>query len=687
VSAAVRTPGFARIEPVHLNRLLKYLNLLVAALLLVALVAVYWFAWRVLPKTSGEISAPVRRTAKAVRDARGMPHITAENLEDGLFVQGYVTAQDRLWQLEALRRVAGGELAEIAGAGALDGDRETRRLRTRRIAEEQYARLDPRVRALFAEHARGINFFLETHANALPLEFTLMGFDPRPWSVTDSIVAGIHMFRDLTSTWKDEITKRSMLDGGDARLVNALYPVRTGREPSPGSNAWALSGRLTANGRPLLANDTHLAYALPSTWYMVHLQTPQTTVAGVALPGVPGVIIGHNERIAWGVTNLHFDVQDLYAERLNAATGQYVFRGQVVNARPEREPIAVRNARAVQFDNLVTQHGPVFGNDGRNVLTLHWIAADAGGFDFPFFALNSAQNWSEFRAALQRFPGPAQNFVYADVDGNIGYQVAGRLPIRGTFDGDVPVDGASGEFEWDGYIPFEELPTAFNPPSGMVVTANQNPFPPDFKYRVSGDFGPRYRAEQIRSLLSTRKGWRPDDMLSVQKDVYSAFSHFLARELVRAYDARGRANQELRDAAEILRGWNGQMEKGLAAPLVVTLAYQQLRRAVADRAAPKTGAAYENHMAPAVIEQLMRARPSDWFRDWDGLLLRCLQSAIEDGRKQQGRNVSRWDYGQSASISSWHFNTQWSATCHGSATGSASISALVRFRRAVPPRR
>jgi penicillin G amidase len=654
VIAVVETPGSARIEPVHLNRLLKYLNLLVAALLLAALGGVYWFAWRVLPKTSGEVTAPVRRTAKAVRDARGVPHIAAENLEDALFVQGYVTAQDRLWQLEALRRLAGGELAEIAGAAALDGDRETRRLRTRRIAEEQYRRLDPKVRALFAEYARGINFFMETHRNALPIEFTAMSFDPRPWTVTDSILAGIHMFRDLTSTWKDEIEKRSMLDGGDARLVSTLYPVRTGGEPSPGSNAWALSGRLTANGKPLLANDTHLAYALPSTWYMVHMQTEQATVAGVALPGVPGVIIGHNERIAWGVTNLHFDVQDLYAERLNPASGQYVFKGQVVQAAPEREQIAVRNARPVQLDNLVTQHGPVFGNDGRNVLALHWSAADVGGFDFPFFQLNAAQNWTEFRAALQRFPGPAQNFVYADVDGNIGYQVAGRLPLRRTFDGDVPVDGASGEFEWDGYIPFEDLPTSFNPPSGMIVTANQNPFPPDYKYRVSGDFGPAYRAVQIRALLSARKGWRPEDMLAIQKDVYSAFSHFLARELVRAYDARGRRNEQLRDAAEILRGWNGQMEKGLPAPLVVTLAYQQVRRALADRASPKAGAAYDSHMAPAVVEQLLRARPREWFGDWDGLLLRCLQTALEDGRKQQGRNVSKWDYGQYIELTIQH---------------------------------
>ncbi|HET8547076.1 MAG TPA: penicillin acylase family protein, partial [Bryobacteraceae bacterium] len=619
--------------------------MLVAALLLAALAGVVWFAWRPLPKTSGEISAAVRRTAKAVRDRLGVPHISAESLEDALFVQGYVTAQDRLWQLEATRRYAGGDLAEVAGAAAVAADRESRRLRTRRLAEEHYKRLDPKVRALFAEYARGINYFLETHRNALPLEFTIMRFDPRPWSVVDSILVCIHMFRDLTTTWRDEIEKRSMIDGGDARRVNALYPMRSGREPAPGSNAWAISGRFTASGRPLLANDTHLAYALPSTWYMVHLQTPPTSVAGVSVPGVPGVIIGHNERIAWGVTNLHFDVQDLYGERLNATTGHYAFRGQLLNARRERERIGVRNGRPIEVDNWVTHHGPVYINDGTSLLTLRWIAADPDGFDFPFFEVNAAQNWAEFRTALERFPGPAQNFVYADVDGNIGFQVAGRLPIRHACDGDLPADGSSGECEWDGFIPFEELPAIFNPPSGIIVTANQNPFPADYKYRVSGDFAPGYRAAQIRALLSARRGWRPEDMIAVQKDVYSAFSHFLAREIVRAYDARGRRNEQLRGAADILRGWNGQMEKDLAAPLIVALAYQQLRRAIADRASPKAGAAYESHMATAVVEGLLRERPRDWFGDWDELLLRCLQVALEDGRRQQGRNVANWEYG------------------------------------------
>jgi penicillin amidase len=302
----------------------------------------------------------------------------------------------------------------------------------------------------------------------------------------------------------------------------------------------------------------------------------------------------------------------------------------------------------------VTHHGPVLVNDGRNLLTLRWIAAEADGFDFPFFEINRARSWEEFRTALQRFAGPAQNFVYADASGNIGYQVAGRLPIRRTYDGDVPADGASGEFEWDGTIPFNDLPSRLNPPSGIVVSANQNPFPADYKYRVSGDFGPPYRALQIRALLARRNGWKPEEMLAVQKDVYSAFAHFLARQLVRVYDARGSRSEGLREAADVLRSWNGQMEKDLAAPLIVTLAYERLRRALAERASPKASVAYESNMAVAVVERLLRERPREWFGDWDGLLLRCLQNALEDGRKQQGRSVTAWDYGRHLEITIEH---------------------------------
>ena len=584
------TAQFQTRKPRHV---LRYINIAIAVALLGAAAGVYWLVYRVLPQTSGTIAAPVSQRVTIARDALGVPHISAASDDDAFFAQGYATAQDRLFQMDGLRRLAGGNLAEIAGAGALDLDRDSRRLRMRRIAEMAYVSLPPGDRAPLAAYARGVNYFIQTHLHALPVEFTLLGYQPRPWSVMDTILIGLHMYRDLTTTWKDEILKRDMLAAGDRAKVDFLFPARSGGELQPGSNAWAVSGAHTASGKPLLANDMHLQYSIPGIWYMVHLRAPGLDVSGVSLPGTPSVIVGHNQRIAWGVTNLHFDVQDLYIENFDPATGRYFYRGQWEQAREEREIIPVKGAQAVEMPLWVTRHGPLYINDAKEHLALRWAAAEPGSFQFPFPELNRAGNWQEFTQALARFPGPAQNFVYADVDGNIGYHATGLLPIRKGYTGDVPVDGSSGDYEWQGFIPFDQLPSFYNPPAGVIVTANQNPFPPDYPYSVNGNFASHYRSRQIQNLLMARNGWRAADMLAVQKDVYSGFFHYLAQSIVQATHGRHKAQPgelaQAADALELLRRWNGQMDKDGAAPLIVTLAYERLKVLVAQSASPGIG--------------------------------------------------------------------------------------------------
>jgi len=631
-------------------RIIRYVNLAILAALLLFAAAVYWFVYRPLPQTSGTVTAPVAQRVTIARDSLGVPHIFAASEDDAFFAQGYVTAQDRLFQMDGLRRLAGGNLAEIAGPAALELDRDSRLLRMRRIAEQAYLALPAADRAPLAAYARGVNEFIKTHLRSLPIEFTLLGYQPRPWSVVDTILIGLHMYRDLTTTWKDEILKRDMLAAGDRAKVDFLFPPRSGSELQPGSNAWAISGAHTATGKPLLCNDMHLEYSMPGIWYMVHLKAPGLNVSGVSLPGAPAVIVGHNQRIAWGVTNLHFDVQDLYIENFDASTGRYLYRGQWEQARLERDVIVVKGAPAVEFPIWITRHGPLYFNDSRQHLALRWAAAEPGTFQFPFPEIDKAANWQEFTHALARFPGPAQNFVYADVDGNIGYHATGRLPVRKTYTGDVPVDGSSGENEWQGFIPFGELPSFYNPSGGVIVTANQNPFPPDYGYAVNGNFASQYRSRQIRDLLLAKDKWRAEDMLVVQKDVYSAFSQYLAQAIVEAYDRRKAQHAGLDAAVQRLRGWNGQMDKDAAAPLVVTLAYQRLRTMVATSASPAAGARYSYQMAPAMIEKLLRTRPPGWFPDWDNAILQSLEAGLQDGRKMQGRDPSRWIYGKQTQL-------------------------------------
>lgn len=629
-----------------MSRLLKLINLLIAVAVLVLGVCVYWFAWRPLPQTSGTLRLPVQGAATIARDALGVPHIKAGSLEDAAFLQGYVTAQDRLWQMDISRRAAAGELAEILGAGALSRDQTARVLQLRRIAEQQARTLVPADRAVLAAYARGVNEFLRTHRNALPLEFRVigtdtwpMGYDPRPWTVADTLVIGLEMTRLLSRSEEAEARKSQMLETGDKEKVNALFPTRTGSDLAIGSNAWVISGQHTASGKPLLANDPHLEFAFPSTWYQVHLEAPGLNVTGVSLPGVPMVVIGHNEHIAWGVTNLHFDVMDLYIEKMDAA-GRYQFQGKLEQARVERELIPVKGAAPVAIQQFATRHGHNIGEDKGSPVMLQWSAA-APGFRYVLADLNRARDWQEFRAALSAYPGPAQNFVYADVRGNIGYQATGRLPIRDPqCDPTVPTDGASGVCEWRGFIPFDELPSVYNPPSGRIVTANQNPFPVDYKYPVAGRFAPPYRASQIDTLLRAGQKHTVDGMLRIQKDVYSPFHHYLAVELARV----GLPRNGLTEAAKILQAWKGQMEQGQAAPVITQLAYESLRREIANRASPQFGATYDVEIAAAVVERILRERPAGWFKDYDELLVRCFAEALQTGNRIHGQKVETWDH-------------------------------------------
>lgn len=623
----------------------RIVNIVIAVIAVGALAVVYQFAWRPLPKRSGTIETGVAAPVSVSFDARGVPHIRAQNLDDALFVQGYVTAQDRLWQMDALRRYSGGDLAEILGETAVASDEESRRLRLRRIAEEAYTTLPPSDRAAAAAYARGVNAFISTHLNNLPLEFTLLSYQPRPWSVVDTLLICLHMFRDLTTTWKTDLLKRSMLASGEADKVNFLFPTRAGGDYQPGSNAWAISGAHTASGKPLLSNDPHLEYSIPGIWYMTHLEAPGLDVSGVAIPGTPGVMIGHNRRIAWGITNLGFDVQDLYVEKFDERTGRYAYQGQVRQARQEQEIIRVKGRRPMEVVVWVTSHGPLLVRDGGTVMSLRWTAAEPGVLQYPILDLDRAQNWADFNKALARFPGPGSNFVYADLDGNIGYHAAGVLPIRRGFSGSAPLDGAAGNNEWSGFIPYDQLPSAYNPPGGIVATANQNPFPKDYPYTVDGIFAPPYRIRQIRDLLASRQGWRAADMVTVQKDVYSGFEKFIASQIVAAYDKRNAHEPDMEDAIALLRNWNGQMNKDDAAPLITELTFHYLRTAAAERASPASGAAYDPAISSAVIEELLQQRPAGWFRDYDGTILRAFVDGLEEGRRMQGRDVKKWKWG------------------------------------------
>jgi len=608
-----------------IQHLAKLLAAGLAFALIVFCILVYWVAIRPLAVTTGEVRLPGAPAATAGRDRLGVPHIEAASIAGALWVQGYVTAQDRLWQMDIVRRISAGELSEVLGPSMLDRDRESRTLGLGHIAHAAAGRLPAPDRAAIEAYCRGVNAFLESHRSNLPLEFQLLRYQPRSWEVSDTLLIALHMFRTLSSSWRDEVLKRSLLERATAEQVNALLPVRSGHEASPGSNAWAVSGAHTASGKPLLANDPHLEYSIPCIWHTVHLKAPGLNAIGTALPGAPGVIIGHNERIAWGVTNLHFDVQDLYLSDAAASA--------------TTEIIHVRGQPDVSFSVARTRRGPVLTELGNQKAALRWVVADPAIWEFPFVELNQAGNWTEFRRALARFPGPGQNFVYADKEGNIGYQAAGRLPIRRGYDGSLPVLD-DGRADWAGYIPFDDLPSAYNPLSGRSVTANQNPFPADYRYPVNGNFAPHFRSNRIRELLEKGSRLGPEDFLRIQTDVYSQFGHLLARALLEAVDRRRPSNPDLTSAATLLRSWDGTFAPSASAPVLITLAYNHLLRALVQSVAGEKSALYASQMGSAFLEATLATRPAGWTRDYDDLLLRSLSHAVAELR--QNPSTARW---------------------------------------------
>ena len=632
-----------------LSRLVRIVNISVAVLAILFVGCVYWFAIRPLPQTSGEIAAPISAAASIQRDARGVPHIEATTLLDAIFLQGYVTAQDRLWQMDTLRRYAAGELAEVAGPEAIPLDQKSRLLRLRAIAEENVTRLSSEERGVLVQYARGVNYFIDTHRGDYSLEFSIPthSYDPRPWTLTDTMLVGLLMFRDLTDNLTTDLARGALLSlGADQTKFQILFPALEGASVVPGSNAWAVSGAHTASGKPLVANDPHLKYNVPGTWYLVHLKAPGLNVSGAALPGIPCVISGHNENIAWGVTNLSADVFDVYQEQIDTNSGRYLFQGKQEQAKLDQESIAVKGGKTVSVNIWVTRHGPVFTENGKSY-SVRWAAAE--GFAFPFLKLDQAKNWSEFRAALEPYWGPGQNFVYGDREGNIGYQATGRVPIRRNFMGNVPLDGASGQFEWDGYIPYDQMPSIYNPASGVIATANQNPFPKDFPYKVGGNYADKYRIEQIRARLGAKPKLTVDDMLAVQKDVYSSYGLFLAKQAVAAFGkgAPPPKNDMLKPAVNVLRKWNGQMEGAEAAPAIADLLSTQLQLSLLVSLVPKTRQLPDAMPRPQIVETLLRERPHGWVPndDWDAWILASLSDALSKGRAGMGGAVEEWRLG------------------------------------------
>jgi penicillin G amidase len=677
----------------------------VAALLL----WLFSIARAALPKIDGTVavaglSAPVRVT----RDGHGIPTIDALTPDDLFFAQGYVTAQDRLFQMDLLRRAAEGDLAEIIGEVAVKHDRQQRILGIRAAAEKGAPALTAEDREPFEAYARGVNALIETYAGHLPLEFRILHYSPRRWTPVDSLAIAYQMVETLSTSPKSALTREKILAKLGPQLTADLYvntslrdhpptmpmplpnnnpgmrPEKTSGavasdeipelmgpwledflhdQPAPmGSNNWVVSGAHTTTGKPLLSNDMHLGHQVPNLWYENHLHAGDFEVAGVSLPGYPYVMVGHNRRIAWGFTNVGPTVQDLYVEKFNEQ-GQYLTPDGWKLPEVRREVIHVKGKPDVHLDVQVTRHGPIvteFVPGETRKLALRWTLYD--NIRSPFFHADAAQNWQEFRRAFSELDAPGQNVVYADIDGNIGYQTTGKVPIRAAGDGSLPVDGSDNAHEWTAYIPFDRLPSVFNPPSGIIATANGRISPDGYPYSISVEWEAPWRTDRIYRVLSSGRKFSASAMLELEMDIYSELDHFVADNLVEAMDHGKIKPVSLRShtAIDILRDWNGQMSANSAAPTIASHARDELMRLLLEPklgTAPANGAAYglswkSYHwmMETAWLENVLSQRPQRWlppgFANYDDLLAGVLEATVKEAPDE----IGSWKWGPDHSV-------------------------------------
>ncbi len=608
-------------------RWIKRLLQLLALLMLVGLVAGWIYSRRVLPQTDGSLSLPgLQAELRIERDADGIPTIKAANLHDLMFGLGVAHVQDRLWQLETHRRIGAGQIAEAFGPAAVDSDKFLRALGVRRAAEAQWAQTKGEAREALLAYSEGVNAAIKHTLKARPPEFVILGLQPPEWTPVDSLAWTTMMAWDLGANWSTELLRLRLSLKMDKQRIDELLPPYPGESPLPtqdytalyrglkldgavaassdsslnrllaaapesgiegiGSNNWVLAGSRSATGKPLLANDPHLKLSAPALWYFARLEAPGFKVSGATLPGVPGVVLGQNEHIAWGFTNTGPDVQDLYLERIKPDdANQYQTPEGWARFETRQEVIHVRGKPDVTITVRQSRHGPVISDTGladdvlkpdgkpglgkpSYVLAMRWTALDADTDQIgASLRMNRAKTAAEFIEATRSWVAPMQNMVVADDQGHIGLVAPGRVPLRKPENdlwGLVPAPGWDARYDWAGWLPWDALPKAVDPAKGYIATANQRIVPSDYPHYLTSNWAAPYRQQRIEQLLDAKPKHSAAELRAMHGDVTS-----LAAPPALAWLRKASSTHALATAAQKqLEGFEGQMAADKAAPLI-----------------------------------------------------------------------------------------------------------------------
>ena len=713
-----------------MGRLVRIILIIIGVIGLLVIVAgagAFYTTRQSFPETDGAVMIPgLKDEVHIYRDEFGIPHIFANNEDDLYLAQGYITAQDRFWQMEFWRHIGQGRLSEIAGSATVDTDKFIRTMGWNRMAEDTtayYAQEEPQFMAIMESYSKGVNSYIDTNRDNLSLHFKILGLvnDPweiEPWSPLNSVSWGVVMADNLSENWSAEIARADLNQALGEATVELIWPgypldkrpiiaptnlqhnalneeppkgksdledtkavdeetsfnwrdVNTtligqipgnsfglGSGPLLGSNNWVISGEYTDTGLPLLANDPHLGVQLPSIWYEIGLHAPGIDVVGFSFAGVPGVIIGHNDHIAWGVTNVGPDVQDLYIEKINPSNDhQYEYNGEWQDMELIDEVIKVNGGEDVNLEVRVTQHGPIISDiqeDINDVLAFRWTQQDRSRILQSIVLLNKAQNYEDFREALRYWDVPAQNVVYADVEGNIAYQMPSRIPVRKDGNGQVPVPGWTDRYEWEDWVPYDDLPALYNPQKGYIVTANNAVVDDKYPYFLAADWSSGDRAQRITAMIEEKiaagEKISADDIAQMQFDS----SSLPADTYIPLLAGLSSADSQVQAALERLRGWDKQEKlDSVPATLFEIFFMNLINNVLADDIGQENVEKIPGSTKLIFMHELAGQPNVRWWDDTgtskketrEDILLQSLAEAITWLEENEGSSMNAWEWG------------------------------------------
>jgi penicillin amidase len=679
-------------------RVLKWILGILLGLIVVIFVAVYAYLRSTLPDYNGEITVSgIKEPVEIIRDSYAMPHIYAQTDEDAFFALGYCMAQDRLFQMDIVRRATRGKLAEILGKDLVPVDKFFRTITAGKSFEDIAAAYPPEIRAASNAYAAGVNYFVENHKGPLPLEFTILGYEPDPWESSDGVAVNYYMAWDLNSAFSIEMLYASVIHKLGEKMANDLFPEYPeeyptiipdgkasfdffrnltvarqllGAEGGGASNSWVISGKKSKTGKPMLANDPHLSHGAPGIWYEAHLISPSMDVSGSVLPGVPFVIIGANEHVAWGFTNVMADDADFYIEKLNPADpNQYEFKGRWEDVKVKEEVIKVKGAEDVRFRVRLTRHGPIVDDVNKyqepkgTALAMRWTAYDMLHAN-PFLKLNTAKSIHDIERAVELFKCPGQNWVYADDKGNIGFWAAVGIPVRDGFSGAVPIPGWDGNHEWKGYVPTKGQPHLRNPARQWIATANNKHVGDDYPYPISHYYAMPDRFVRIEEMISEKEKFDVNDFKRMHSDFYMVLAKEWVPIMLKSLSDEELSEKE-KKALVALKNWDFVANAEGVAPTVFHATINQMvKNTFMKRIGEQLYEQYINnsYIAFNAMRNLIAQGQSVWFDDPDTqsveglseMIIKSFEEAIAYLDGKMGSKVDDWKWGELHTLTLYH---------------------------------